>query len=67
MTDRWSRPVTWRRLPALRFPASLLIADGEDVKVVSERLGHAHPALTLCTYQHLVPGMSAASAERFAS
>jgi integrase len=46
--------------------ASLLIADGEDVKVVSERLGHAHPAFTIHTYQHLVPGMSAAAAERFA-
>ena len=47
--------------------ASLLIADGEDVKVVSERLGHAHPAFTIHTYQHLIPGMSAAAAERFAT
>jgi integrase len=47
--------------------ASLLIADGEDVKVVSQRLGHAHPAFTMHTYQHLLPGMSAAAAERFAT
>jgi integrase len=59
-------------IPRVRFHdlrhthASLLIADGEDVKVVSERLGHAHPAFTIHTYQHLIPGMSAA-AERFAT
>ena len=29
------------------------------IKVVSERLGHAHPAFTMHTYQHLLPGMSA--------
>jgi hypothetical protein len=28
--------------------------------------GHAHPALTIHTYQHLLPGMSAA-AEQFAT
>ena len=27
-----------------------------------ERLGHAHPAFTMHTYQHLLPGMSAAAA-----
>ncbi len=60
-------------IPRVRFHdlrhthASLLIADGEDVKVVSERLGHAHPAFTIHTYQHLLPGMSAAAAERFAT
>ena len=29
------------------------------MKVVSERLGHAHIAHTVQTYQHLLPGMSA--------
>ena len=37
------------------------------IKVVSERLGHAHPAFTMHTYQHLLPGMSAAAAEQFAA
>jgi hypothetical protein len=32
---------------------------------VSERLGHAHPAFT--TYQHLLPGMTAAAAEQLAA
>lgn len=60
-------------LPLIRFHdlrhthASLLVADGTPIKVVTERLGHAHPAFTIHTYQHLLPGMSAAAAERFAS
>ena len=57
-------------LPRIRFHdlrhthASLLVAAGVPIKVVSERLGHAHPAFTMHTYQHLLPGMSAAAAER---
>ena len=46
---------------------TLLIEAGVPVKVVSERLGHAHPAFTMHTYQHLLPGMSAAAADRFAA
>jgi integrase len=40
---------------------------GVAIKVVSERLGHAHPAFTMHTYQHLLPGMSATAAEQFAT
>ena len=47
--------------------ASLLIMDGVPVKVVSERLGHANVAFTIHTYQHLLPGMSAAAAQQFAA
>lgn len=47
--------------------ASLLIMAGEATKVVTERLGHSTPAFTIHTYQHLLPGMSAAAAERFAA
>jgi integrase len=69
----FDRIVAGADLPRVRFHdlrhthASLLIASGEDVKVVSERLGHAHPAFTMHTYQHLLPGMSAAAADRFAT
>ena len=35
------------------------------VKVVSERLGHAHPGFTMATYQYLLPGMGAAAATHF--
>jgi integrase len=60
-------------LPRIRFhdlrhtDASLLIMAGVPIKVVSERVGHSHPAFTMHTYQHLLPGMSAAAAEQFAS
>ena len=47
--------------------ASLLKLAGVPVKVVSERLGHSHSAFTMHTYQHLLPGMSAAAAEQFAA
>lgn len=47
--------------------ASLMIMDGVPVKVVSERLGHANVAFTMHTYQHLLPGMSAAAARQFAA
>lgn len=48
---------------------SLLIREGVPLKVVSERLGHAHIAHTIQTYQHLLPGMqadAARTAERLA-
>lgn len=73
LSQLFDRIVTGADLPRVRFHdlrhthASLLIASGEDVKVVSERLGHAHPAFTMHTYQHLLPGMSAAAADRFAT
>ena len=44
----------WRRAFA-----SLVIAAGVPVKVVSERLGHASPTFTIETYQHVLPGMQA--------
>jgi integrase len=55
-------------VPRIRFHdlrhthGSLLIQDGIPVKVVSERLGHAHIAHTIQTYQHLLPGMQADAA-----
>lgn len=40
---------------------------GENVKVVSERLGHASAALTLDTYSHVLPDMQQRTAEKVAS
>ena len=37
--------------------ATLLLSYGENIKVVSERLGHADKALTLRTYAHVLPNM----------
>lgn len=45
--------------------ASLLMAAGVPVKVVSERLGHASPTFTIETYQHVLPGMQAEAAKLF--
>jgi len=47
--------------------ATLLIAAGEPVKVVSERLGHASPTFTMETYQHVLPGMQADAARTMES
>lgn len=44
--------------------ATLLLAAGENVKVVSERLGHASAALTLDTYSHVLPDMQQDAAAR---
>jgi len=56
------------RLHDLRHTcATLLLMAGEPVKVVSERLGHASPTITLGVYAHVTPGMQRAAADRLAS
>jgi integrase len=73
LSQLFDRIVQRSELPRVRFHdlrhthASLLVANGVPIKVVTERLGHAHPGFTMHTYQHLLPGMSATAAERFAS
>jgi integrase len=47
--------------------ASLMLAAGVPVKVVSERLGHARPMITLEICQHTMPGMQAEAAAKFAA
>jgi integrase len=44
--------------------ATLLLADGVNVKVVSERLGHANIKMTLETYTHVLPGMQEGATEQ---
>ena len=54
------------RLHDLRHThATLLLAGGVPVKVVSERLGHATIALTLDIYAHVLPAMDGDAADRF--
>ncbi len=71
----FGRLVRNAEVPTIRFHdlrhthGSLLIKEGIPIKVVSERLGHAHIAHTLQTYQHLLPGMqddAARTTERLA-
>jgi integrase len=57
-------------VPIIRFHdlrhthATWLLMSGENVKVVSERLGHANITTTLNTYAHVLPNMQKAVAER---
>jgi integrase len=56
------------RLHDLRHShATILLKAGEPVKVVSERLGHASPMITLTVYAHVLPTMQRAAATRFAA
>ncbi len=54
----WLRVVTAKKLPRVMFHAlrhshvSALIAAGLDVLTVSQRIGHANPAITLKVYAH---------------
>ena len=67
----FSRQVRRLDLPRICFHglrhthATLLVADGTSIKVVSERLGHANPGFTMATYQHVLPGMGSDAAKRF--
>jgi len=44
--------------------ATLLLSEGENPKVVSERLGHASITLTLDTYSHVLPSMQKAASDK---
>jgi integrase len=56
------------RLHDLRHThATILLRDRENVKVVSERLGHASVTVTLTTYSHVMPGDQRHAAARFAA
>jgi len=70
MFDRLVRLSTVRRIKfhGLRHThASLMLAAGIPVKVVSERLGHADPAFTMRVYQHVTSGMQVEAAQQFAA
>jgi integrase len=57
-------------LPRIRFhdlrhtAASLLLMAGENIKVVSERLGHEAIEITLRTYAHVLPTMQKSAADK---
>lgn len=71
ITKRHLYPVLKKAgLPRIRFHdlrhthATLLLLKGENVKVVSERLGYSSVAFTLKTYAHVLPGMQEGAAKR---
>ena len=57
-------------MPHLRFHdlrhthATYLLGAGVNIKVISERLGHASVAFTMDTYGHVMPGMQESAAEQ---
>jgi integrase len=63
--QRAAKPLPFIRFHDLRHTcATLLLLADENVKVVSERLGHASVQLTLDTYSHVLPSMQARAAAK---
>lgn len=60
-------------LPVVRFHdlrhthATLLLQEGVNPKIVSERLGHTDIRITLNTYSHVLPSMQKEAAEKVAN
>lgn len=68
----FSRRVARYKLPRIRLHdlrhtwATLALSAGVDVKIVSERLGHASAKITWDIYQHVTPTMQSNAAETVA-
>ncbi len=73
VSREFSRRVARTSVPRIRLHdlrhtwASLALAEGVDVKVVSERLGHSSTTITRDIYQHVTPAMASEAAEKVAS
>ncbi len=57
-------PETLRLYDLRHSCATILLAAGENPKIVSERLGHASVTLTLDTYSHVLPDMQEQAAAK---
>lgn len=66
----WHRALKAAGLPAVRLYdarhtcASILLAGGENLKTVSDRLGHSSIAQTADTYSHVTPEVSKGTADK---
>ncbi|MEO2104675.1 MAG: tyrosine-type recombinase/integrase, partial [Actinomycetota bacterium] len=71
-SNAFERRVARYKLPRIRLHdlrhtwATLALEAGVDVKIVSERLGHASAKITWDIYQHVTPSMQADAAETVA-
>lgn len=71
VTNAWKRLVKRGGFEGIRLHdarhshASLMMLQGVNPKVVSERLGHASVLITLDTYSHVLPGIQEAAATGF--
>ncbi len=69
LSERWARLVGWSGLPPVRLhdlrhcAATLMLAAGVDMKVVSATLGHRQYWFTADTYATVVPDLAAEAAE----
>ncbi len=69
LSQEFTRIVKTAHLPHATFHslrhchASLMLADGASIKVISERLGDSHASLTLDIHSHLLPGIQEQAAE----
>lgn len=45
--------------------ATYLLEDGENIKLIQQRMGHANQATTIDIYSHVMPGRDRAAASRF--
>jgi integrase len=65
VSNRFEKLCTKAKVPTIRLhdtrhtAASLMLAAGVPVKVVSEMLGHGDVRITLGIYQHVLPSMGA--------
>ncbi|MGH9090203.1 MAG: tyrosine-type recombinase/integrase [Acidimicrobiales bacterium] len=64
LSEWFARDTQAHGLPRIRLhdcrhtAATLMLASAVPVKVVSEMLGHASPAVTLAVYAHVLPGIA---------
>jgi integrase len=68
VSKAFAKVVRQAMLPHIRFHdlrhchASLLLAEGTNIKAISERLGHSKVSTTLNVYSHLLPNIQATAA-----
>ena len=71
LTNSFTRIVDRAGVNRVRFHdlrhthVALLIAQGEHVKVISERLGHSSISITMDRYGHLFPSLNRSAADKF--
>ncbi len=70
VTHRFQEFLSRNDLPRMRFHdlrhacASLLLAQGEQARVVMEILGHSQISMTMNTYSHVIPALRREAADR---
>ena len=70
LTRHYKKILKKANLPEIRFHdlrhthATLMLSQGEEPKVISERLGHSTISITLDRYSHVLPNMQQEAADR---